>query len=380
MVDTVRTRRSHYEVLGLEPTATSGEIERAFAAAIGIFRPHAFGGVAEATVAFRTLSDPARRRAYDAEIGLGRKPEPRQAPMSWQVGGQFMTATAMPVMRPVIGRPAAPEPHVDARPPAGALVEPSAEPVATPFIAAALRELASPEPLRERTAAAKARPESPSERQVDSNEPPRSVVDRRVQLALDEEADRPAAGAIPWKRAGIIAGALAAVVALFGAWAGWDSASSAEPVENNAKAVLPPPTTYTVGDPAAAAPARVLDEVRLPQPRHDTRAAPRAERARTSSRLAGIERQLAEANPAPAPVIPVEPAAEVAPVATAASLPLPNRVIARTIERIGYRCGEVASATSGATPGVFTVTCTSGHSYRASPVRGRYHFRRLSGG
>ena len=28
-------------------------------------------------------------------------------------------------------------------------------------------------------------------------------------------------------------------------------------------------------------------------------------------------------------------------------------------------------------PGAFKVTCTSGHSYRAAPVRGRYRFRRL---
>jgi len=30
--------------------------------------------------------------------------------------------------------------------------------------------------------------------------------------------------------------------------------------------------------------------------------------------------------------------------------------------------------------GVFKVTCSSGHSYQAAPVRGRYHFRRVAGG
>ncbi len=62
-----------------------------------------------------------------------------------------------------------------------------------------------------------------------------------------------------------------------------------------------------------------------------------------------------------------------------AKLPLPNSVIARTIERIGYPCGAVASATAleGDGPGVYRVTCTSGQSYRAEPVHGRYHFRRL---
>ena len=67
----------------------------------------------------------------------------------------------------------------------------------------------------------------------------------------------------------------------------------------------------------------------------------------------------------------------VAAAATPAKLPLPNATIARTIGRIGYACGEVASTTAGEAPGVFTVTCTSGQSYRASPVRGRYHFRRV---
>jgi hypothetical protein len=74
-----------------------------------------------------------------------------------------------------------------------------------------------------------------------------------------------------------------------------------------------------------------------------------------------------------------EPAVDTPEVApTAAKLPLPNSVIARTIGRIGYPCGKVAStaAVDGA-EGVFTVTCTSGHSYRASPIRGRYHFRRM---
>ena len=63
--------------------------------------------------------------------------------------------------------------------------------------------------------------------------------------------------------------------------------------------------------------------------------------------------------------------------ARAASMPLPNRVIARTIHRIGYSCGEVASTTAvEGSPGVFKVSCTSGQAYQARPVGGRYHFRR----
>ena len=61
-------------------------------------------------------------------------------------------------------------------------------------------------------------------------------------------------------------------------------------------------------------------------------------------------------------------------------MPLPDRVIARTIHRIGYSCGQVASTDPiGPDAGVFKVTCTSGHSYRAQPVRGHYRFKRLGG-
>jgi hypothetical protein len=63
-----------------------------------------------------------------------------------------------------------------------------------------------------------------------------------------------------------------------------------------------------------------------------------------------------------------------------ASMPLSNAVIARTIRRIGYSCGEVASTSAvEGTAGAFKITCSSGQSYRAAPVRGRYHFRRWDG-
>jgi hypothetical protein len=58
-------------------------------------------------------------------------------------------------------------------------------------------------------------------------------------------------------------------------------------------------------------------------------------------------------------------------------MPLPNAVVARTIERIGYSCGEVASTSPMEGDGVFKITCTSGQSYRAAPVHGRYRFKRL---
>lgn len=66
---------------------------------------------------------------------------------------------------------------------------------------------------------------------------------------------------------------------------------------------------------------------------------------------------------------------------TAAKLPLSDAVVARTIERIGYACGEVAGTTpinDDTQVGSYKVTCSSGDSYRASLVDGRYRFRRLS--
>ena len=375
MVSTVKSRPNYYEVLGLTPAATSEEIERAFAAAISIFRPHGFGGVAEASVAFRTLRDPARRRAYDASLGLGPKPEKRPAPMTWRVGAQFLTASGARVMPQAISRPAIDgvtlaEPQAAPQPLSEPSPEPSAEPEATPFIAAALRELARPEPLVESAPAIKQ--EAVQVREVASNP--------SVHLALGDAADEIEGGGIPWKRAGIAAAGVALAVALIGGWAGWDSVGGAQPAENVAKAPLPPPTTFTLGDPAAAAPDRVLDDAR-PLPRKRTaRAKTRTARARPPSRLADLDRQLlAPSEPSPQQPDAIEQAPTIAPVTAAASnLPLPNPVIARTIERIGYPCGQVASTAQAKAPGVFTVTCTSGHSYQAAPVRGRYRFRRAS--
>jgi len=363
MAGTIKTRRTHYEVLGLAPSATADEIERAFAGSISIFQPHGFNGVAEAAVAFRTLRDPARRRAYDASLGLGPKPEPRPAPMQWRVGAQFLTASATPMM---------------ARPRPEAPVEPSVAPDPTPPIAAALQRLARPEPLHD--PAPPPQPLPPVATPAPKADPP-IAGERVVHLALNEGRDAAEAGAIPWKPIGIVAGGVIVAGAIIGGWAGWDAGNAAEPqaAKDQAQAALPPPTTFTVNDPAKAAPDPVLDDARPPPAKRTARAVAHVARARPPSQLAEVERQLSEM---PAQPVAPEPTVETAPVAAAAaaSLPLPNRVIARTIERIGYPCGEVSSTTQSGAPGAFKVTCTSGHSYQAAPVRGRYHFRRLGGG
>jgi hypothetical protein len=63
------------------------------------------------------------------------------------------------------------------------------------------------------------------------------------------------------------------------------------------------------------------------------------------------------------------------------SLPLPGAVVARTIEKIGYPCGRIASsarieAQTGET--AYRITCTSGDTYRANNKSGRFRFRKWS--
>jgi hypothetical protein len=72
-----------------------------------------------------------------------------------------------------------------------------------------------------------------------------------------------------------------------------------------------------------------------------------------------------------------EEAAEADEPAASGSLPLPNGVIVRTIEKIGFPCGSIASSskvegTSASSD--YIIRCSSGASYRASNRSGRYRF------
>jgi hypothetical protein len=382
MVDTVKTRRTHYEILGLKPAATGDEIERAFASEIGGFRPHSISGLAEVTVAHETLRDPAKRRAYDASLGLALKPKPTQL-LAWSgVGGASFAGSSSFVGRPqaveqaVVASPPAPEPS----PPPSGRAEARAE--ETPFIAAALRELARPEPLNEAARVPWPQPEPPRPPQAEAALYPPAAAAPDLRPALDEQLGEAEEASIPWKRTGIIAGAMLVGVVLVGAWAGWNAGDSTEG-KTAVKVALPPSTTFTVSDPAAAAPAPAVEEAPAVQPKRPALARSRAAHPRPAPRLAELERQISEL-PQTAPGAPqaaaADAVAEAAPAtAVAASMPLSNRVIARTIQRIGYPCGQVASTVPGEAAGVFTVTCTSGHSYQAVPVHGRYRFRRTAG-
>jgi hypothetical protein len=375
MVSTLGTRPNHYDVLGLVPTASEAEIAGAFAEAMSALNPRAFGGLADVSIAYETLRDPARRRDYDAAIGLASAPPaPPAAQPEWKPF--LMRATAKPAERPR----AEPQPREEA---------------AAPFVAASPGQPGNRDPRLDMFAAVAApaplRPPSPQP----APSPRAPAADEQLprtaeEAALPEIAD----GSVDWVRPVAIGGGLVAAVALAGAWAGWAASNGAPPEQAEAAVTLalphlgPEPATRVaapqppatgvpdVSPIARKAPATVPSPTRQVQPAAAPRApaAGRHPLAQISPNRAGDRAALSAAETEAADAPPAQPAA--------AAMPLPDRVIARTIGRIGYPCGSVAStsAVEGGAPGVFKVTCASGHSYRASPVRGRYHFRRWTGG
>lgn len=377
MVSTVGLRPNHYETLGLPPTASSEEIAQAFAREIS--RPRAFGGVAQIGIAYETLRDPARRRAYDASIGL--TPEPVNRPITSAapfVGKAQLTAVARPASD-TLSRPATPPIHPQAR------REPIAERRLGSFIADSLRE--RPEAGAHASPAPEAKREPARMPEAAAEPAPAPQVEATLSVPPAEETalvadERP----IAWKRPAIAAGAVVLAAGIVGAFAGSWSGGGIDDAE-------PARAAVTVPLPAAKAPAPdIVEPSRTP--------ARSLAEARPQSSLPAVVAAAPIASKAPPqPVVAAEQmpeddlalqgqpeavatkqAAAEAPAAPAvpASLPLPNATIARTIERIGYACGQVASTApaEGGTSGVFKVTCSSGHTYQARPVRGRYHFRR----
>jgi hypothetical protein len=359
MDSTVKSRPNHYELLGLTPTATLDELDQAFARELKL--PRAFGSLAEFTIAYETLRDPARRRAYDASIFKPEpKPEPRPAlSLAGRLEGAALSAASpKPVVRPRL-RPD-PRPQARTAPSATALLH---QPIAPRIPQRDPTPQAKQEPLR--------RPEP-------------VAAPQSVQRPIDDYAPRPFAGdyaedrhaPFQWKIPALAAGALVLAIS-GGAWMGVESGNDAPEDQ------LKPAVTLKVPPAKAAAPiAASADEPRTiaaEQPSRPTRSAAPAEIARPPlqidlpdeqpTEVAALEQQQRDIEQAAAPAL--------AAAATSAKMPLPNSVIARTIGRIGYPCGQVASTAALDGVGVFKVTCTSGHSYRAAPVGGRYHFRRM---
>lgn len=349
------TQRNHYETLGIAPGATAAEIERAYA--MELLRPRAFGGLAQIGIAYATLSDAAKRAAYDEAIGVARKPAMVLAPAF----GNWMTAAVH--VGPTVQSRASPEAAAPA----------VAAPAGESFVAASLRALAAPEPL--------VRPATDPMRQADV--PARAAPPVPEAPLLDDGAP---VTAIDWRRPATIGGGLTLAAILFGAWAGSAVRDPEAPLQAETAVTMPVPTAKASAKADEPAPVEIAQAapVRVAARRAERRAAPApaprpvALTAAEEQALAGgafVDSATAQAASA-AGTVAQELAAAPTVMAAAASLPLSGRTVARTIGRIGYACGSVSSIAAAGSPGVFKVTCASGDAYQARPVRGRYHFRR----
>jgi hypothetical protein len=336
MLSTVKSRPSYYEMLGLTPHATGDAIAEAFARATSVFRPHAFGGITELCLAYETLRDPARRRAYDASLGL--PPRPIAQPVSRAASAHFMQL-------PAVGAPSPSVPSSITQPQPRSVpgIEPAPEP---PF-----------EPLWRQSAW--------------------DALPGHDELHVGISP-------IVWKRTGVVVGGLVATAVFVGAIAGWWSGNSAAEAQPAARAVsatkerAPPAFSELWQEPA---PRAVTERAVQPRGRgaakraieHNARP---AHRAATDAERLLIQppADLASATTAD----PLAPETSTAAV-VAAAMPLPHRTIASTIDRIGYHCGSVTSAAPiEGSAGAYKVTCASGQSFQAKPVKGRYRFRRLA--
>jgi curved DNA-binding protein CbpA len=357
MVSSVRSRPNHYETLGLGPGASAAEIRHAFARKMSAFRWHPAGSTAQICIAYETLRDPARRRDYDLSLGIIPKSAPRQwgfavTPQRW---APFIAA---PVPGMAEAAPPAPEPHVEPEPEPDA---PGAPRVAS-YIAASLRDLARP------------MAEAPQLPRRDDTE-----LERHIQQVLtarraeeDEAADeRP----FDWRRPALGVGGFVLAAGLIGTFAGLsvkDDAESAqaEPVAAMAQAVAKPQVATPAAAPEAEAADTPAERPAIAKHRAPQKKLPAWAGRQVKPAVEAVAAdQLAEVASDPVVQDPL------APKPAAAKLPLSDAVVARTIDRIGYDCGEVAStAAEGAAS--FAVTCTSGQTFHARKVRGRYRFSR----
>jgi hypothetical protein len=385
MVSSVGSRPNHYQMLGLSPAAGEDEIKQAFTMKMGLFGAHPLGEAAQLCIAYETLRNPSKRRDYDRSLGLTPVPEGRQ----WGFG------MAQKRWRPFIA--AGPIDRLAQEPPPTPQAEPhvtdeargAPEPRVASFIAASLRELARPMAPEE---AANPAPERRQECRSDPwLEPGIQEILSVRPIEQDSFASVEEQRNFDLKRPALAVGGFVLAAGLVGAVSGLSLRDDVESASASAEPAV------TVAVPAAKQASRAVpsgpvgtSNAKADQPVEAYAYAPRSKHSASRQRPSSWAQQQVEENQ-PVPNVAVEPqpaevasndlaADPLAPKPVEASMPLPNKVIARTIERIGYSCGEVSSmsAIEGAS-GTYNVTCSSGQTYQAKPVHGRYHFRRSGG-
>ena len=358
---------NHYDALGLSPKASQDEIATAFAAALSKLAAQPMVAKLHLYEAFGILRQPEKRKAYDRSIGL--VAEPVQTTFVVPSRGAFSFAVA------------AKQTEVEQRPNDVEAVELLQPPVAVSEPV----EAAEREPSQAPAAA-----RDPDEDELHQLVERIRADGRAEKAALQHSRRQPQ----DWRRLGIAAGALIVGAGLVGGIAGVSATGPSSPEEDaSVSTSLPTPSAYLKG----SAPSRDFDA--------EAEAQVRAENEAAARRVAALDRKVdrliippelqaetpkpaalvANAKPEPAAtataaaVDPLAPEPETPP-AVAARMPLPNATIARTIEKIGYPCGNVSSiAPVDAGGGVFKVSCSSGHASRAAPTAGRYRFKKWSG-
>jgi len=362
MTSSAESRPNHYDALGLEPGASAEDVARAFAGKMRLGATP-LATMAQICTAYETLRDPRRRSAYDDSIGLNRRPETRQPAMAG--GGNWpRTPYLVAPARLAVTAPTAPQDPVATEPAAAGFIA-AGEPLTSEATRSRAQELLRrleqqrlPQPQPEPEARIERTVERPAVGRVDVDQ----MLLRAVEERLGEAAPR---RALRVNRTVLVVGSLLAGAGIIGAWAGTRSADDVTAQAGRAVTLaLPKPKPA----PIVALPAPAVEVATPTVVRRSERALPAA--------------------PVPAPV-QADPLAPIIPDSAAtdptdaqpvpAKMPLPDAVVAHTIARIGYACGAVASTSAvEGRAGVYRVTCTSGQSYQATPVGGRYHFRRLS--
>lgn len=391
MASRAQVAPNYYELLRLSPTANQKEIAGAFARAMSTFSVRSVAVAMDIIKAFEVLRNPAKREAYDRSMGLA----PAAQLHSWQYKLPARLEVPSTPVRPgsrehFVAPPGKQEPLVlpEALPSAAADAEVAHEKISALILS--LRKLAEPAAPAPEALQPEKPPEPVGIRELEperTTDPLDPVIEDILAFGRAEKASlQRAEFRLPnWRRPAMALGGLVAGASILGIAAGL-SVADAQGADPQVAAPLPAAKPHST---AATESADPVAEPVSQQTASSVRAAPIFQTKRTvpTKEVAAISNQggpeTQEAlNPesgrpdasATDPLAPMPVSAE--PVS--ARMPLPGHVVARTIGRIGYRCGEVATTTAiEGSPGAFRVTCTSGDAYRATLVRGRYHFRRM---